>query len=203
MQAPDKHINDRCVCSRFNSSVCSVRATGSLFPCVPGTWTRRVYLTSQVRMPWSVLLCGHKAFPPALSSAQLLPSPLPSLQCYLLLPRPLCHRVCSSVFHGSVVPNHTFFIRWRSQKSTAARNEQNARHIFLRILVSRVHRTARNRVRIAISLPVEQAKLWPQTSRRRSTTPRQTWSVGMIGFMYEFFTVFPPGFQSQSVWVHA
>ena len=43
-----------------------------------GTWTRRVYLISQVRMSWGVLLCEQKAFPPAFSSAQLLPSPLPS-----------------------------------------------------------------------------------------------------------------------------
>ena len=35
-------------------------------PCVP------------VWMPWSVLFCEQKAFPPVLSSAQLLPSPLPS-----------------------------------------------------------------------------------------------------------------------------
>ena len=49
-------------------------------------------------MPWSVLLHKRNASPLALSSAQLLPFPLPSLQCCLLLSRPLCHRVCSSVF---------------------------------------------------------------------------------------------------------
>ena len=37
---------------------------------------------------------NEKHFRPLLSSAQLLPFPIPSLQCCLLLSRPLCHRVC-------------------------------------------------------------------------------------------------------------
>ena len=44
-------------------------------------------------MPWGVLLYERQAFPPACSPAQLLPFLLPSLQCCLLLSRPLCHRV--------------------------------------------------------------------------------------------------------------
>ena len=76
------------------------------------------------------------------------------LQCCPLLSRPLCHRVCSSVFLGSVVLCQALVSSWRSQKSTAARNEEVARNIFQLILVSKVHRTARKRVRIVISLPV-------------------------------------------------
>ena len=55
---------------------------------------------------------------------------------------PLCQRVCSSVFHGSVVLSQALFSSWRSQKSTAARNEEFARNIFQIILVSNIHRTA-------------------------------------------------------------
>ena len=91
-------VSDWCVCSRFKKEWLrrpSYRRTLPLACSSAGTWTRRVYLTSQVRMPWGVLLCEQKVFPPALSSAQLLPfsTSVPSV-----LPSSLSPTVSPSVF---------------------------------------------------------------------------------------------------------